>query len=436
MVSLLRKVSNIFCSRVPVPTKLDELARQVQMSEFGFSTVTQTRAALQLSTVERCISVISNMAACIPVHVVKMTKGGYERVDRDHPAWWLLNSCSDASNPYADDAVPAFFWRQAASRQTLFSGNSCLPIDRNQRNQAVRLELQRVATSCKPAYGHNNERYYDYFDRYGRHYELTPFDVLHFRHAPPDGFIGVSPVITGSASMALSASAEDRAHQLMDDGRPAGFIQIPSALTPDNKTEIQESFRRQHTVEKHRVGVLTHGAEWKTFGFDAQALELLQTREFQVTELCRWFGVPPHLVFQGKEKSQNTAAQLLVEFLIVTMIPYLTAMCNVLESRLLTYSETHRAQYSLWFDRDALESADPTSFNATLIRRLQNGAMTINDWRDILRQPHVPYGDEPLIMGSQMVPLGTAVNPPENPAKDGNPTDPTKKDNVDVPTSN
>lgn len=55
--------------------------------------------------------------------------------------------------------------------------------------------------------------------------------------------------------------------------------------------------------DEYNVGILSGGADWKQYGFSADAIQLLQTRKFQVNEMCRWFGVPPHMLYEIENKA-------------------------------------------------------------------------------------------------------------------------------------
>lgn len=381
----------------------------------------QYQSSLNLSTVHRCITLISNIIAAIPVRVVRWNSStGYETVET-HPVSHLLTYCSNPSSPRDALTLPSYVWKQTAMAQLLGSGNACLPIKRDNNYKPLALYLAAAPASCKPQKQQRDPlRYYEYVDDYAKLSYLTTEDVLHFRIHAADGFIGVSPIVIGASSMNITKNAEVRSDTMVRNGRPEGFLQFPQIIQPDQKKEIREEWRKLHmNPDEYNVGILSGGADWKQYGFSADAIQLLQTRKFQVNEMCRWFGVPPHMLYEIEKQSYSTASQLMAEFLQSTIIPYLEMWRTTIRHQLFTYIEYRREGYDVVFDIDELSRADQALYTTTLIKHLQNALLTVNDIRDNFRRPRVEHGDDPMMMASQLAPLGT------NPY---NPTDPTKKD--------
>lgn len=380
----------------------------------------QSSNPLELSTVFRCITLISNIIAAIPVRVVRFNSStGYETVET-HPVSHILSYCSNPSSPRSPTAMPAFLWKQIAMTQLLASGNACLPITRGSDYKPIAVSIAASPSSCLPQKQQIDPlRYYQYVDDYSRLRYLETEDVLHLRINAHDGFIGKSPIVIGASSMAISTNAEKRADTFVRNGRPEGFLKFDTMLTPQHKTEIREEWRKLHmNPDDYNVGVLSGGADWKQYGFSAEAIQLLQTRKFQATDTCRWFGVPPHMIYEIEKQSYSTATQLMAEFLQSTIFPYIELWRTTLRMQLFTMMEYRREGYDIVFDTDELSRADLAAYTTTTIQHLHNGIITVNDWRDRLRTKRVEHGDTPMQMSSQLSPLGT------NPY---NPTDPTQK---------
>ena len=387
----------------------------------------QYQSSLNLSTVHRCITLISNIVAAIPVRVVRWNSStGYETIET-HPVAQLLTYCSNPSSPRDALTLPSYVWKQTAMAQLLGSGNACLPIKRDNNYKPTAVFIAASPASCKPQKQQRDPlRYYEYVNDYANLSYLTTEDVLHLRIHAADGFIGVSPIVIGGSSMNITKNAEVRSDTMVRNGRPEGFLQFPQIVHPDQKKEIREEWRKLHmNPDEYNVGILSGGADWKQYGFSADAIQLLQTRKFQVNEMCRWFGVPPHMLYEIEKQSYSTASQLMAEFLQSTIIPYLELWRTTIRHQMFSYVEYRREGYDIIFDIDELSRADQALYTTTLIKHLQNALLTVNDIRDNFRRPRVEQGDDPMMMASQLAPLGTDPY---------NPTDPTKKDgdpNVD-----
>ena len=404
--------------RQPIPGSFDDFLRR------------PLTTAEQLSAVHRCATVISSIIASIPVRVVKFSEDKGWTQTLEHPAHWLLNHGSDTFplGSRSPNVVTAFGWKQAAIIQMLYTGNACLPVRRNQRYQVSALSVYTSPKSCIPKYRNDQARthYYEVTDGIGNYRELSPDEVLHLAYFPTDGFMGQSPIDIGLSSFKLTSSAENRSASYVESGRPEGFLSTASTMTDQQKADTRDAWRRIHTDNPNKeVGILSGGMDWKQYGFSAEAIQLLQTRKFQIEEICRWFGVPPHMLYQIEKSSYSTASQLMVEFFQSTIMPLLTSFQASLRQTLFTTAERERAYYDLSFDFDHLFMIDSGTYLPRMTQRLQNGIMTINDWRDTENRPRVPEGDKPLIMASQFAPLSQMFET-QNAEKATNPTDPTK----------
>ena len=413
--------------RQPIPGSFDDFLRR------------PLTTAEQLSAVHRCATVISSIIASIPIRVVKFSEEKGWTQTLDHPAHWLLNHGSDTFplGSRSPNVVTAFGWKQAAIIQMLYTGNSCLPVRRNQRFQVSALSVYTSPKSCLPKYRDDRDRthYYEVTDGVGGYRELPPDDVLHLAYFPTDGFMGQSPIDIGLSSFKLTSAAENRSSSFVSNGRPDGFLTTVGTMTEQQKVETRAAWRRVHSDNPDKeVGILSGGMDWKQYGFSAEAIQLLQTRKFQIEEICRWFGVPPHMLYQIEKSSYSAASQLMVEFFQSTIMPLLASFKSSLRTTLFTTAERERAYYDLSFDLDQLYMIDSSTYLPRMTQRLQNGVMTINDWRDTENRPRVPEGDKPLVMASQFAPL-SSMFATTDPNKVTNPTDPTKPADQGNPTN-
>lgn len=386
--------------------------------------ITASDEADTLSAVNRCITLIANILSAVPIYVKKFSDSkGWEAVP-DHPVQYLLSETSDVNDPYHDTTVFAHHWRFSSVLQMLLTGNSCLNIYRNERFQPIKLEFNISPRKLVP---HIEPRTlaqrYEFFNGYRLSY-LDKSQVLHFAYMPLDGFVGRSPIQIGLDSFRTTSLAEKRSAENMRKGRPEGFITSKGVLDEPKRKEIRDEFEKIHTEERKRVGVLYGDMNWIPYGFSPADMELLSTRKFQLEETCRWFGVPPHMLYTGDKNSYNLAAQLLIEFMQSTIYPMAKQLANSMLMRLFTVSERRRAGYALYFDFDELFRYDSSTYLPAMVQRLQNGIITPNDWRDSECRVRVPDGEKPIIMASQFAPMSqmfatTDVN------KVANPTDPT-----------
>ena len=131
---------------------------------------------------------------------------------------------------------------------------------------------------------------------------LTDYEVLHvYGLTLPGQARGLSPIgdYVAKNAVALGLSAEKYASALYaNDATPGGYISAPSVKTKEEADRLKEQWAKAHQgVDKAlSPAVFGGGAEWRQVAFEPEATQLVQSRGFQVEEICRIYGVPPHMV--------------------------------------------------------------------------------------------------------------------------------------------
>lgn len=138
------------------------------------------------------------------------------------------------------------------------------------------------------------------------HQRLTPAEVVHIPYQVVLGQArGLNPIDAAKESIGLALAADQFGSAFFGNGAtPGGFIKFPLGAEPDAAeiTRLKKDFQRKYVGARQSfaVGALTGGAEWQqneTSNRDSQFLEL---REFQVEDIGRLYGVPPHMI--GSQK--------------------------------------------------------------------------------------------------------------------------------------
>jgi HK97 family phage portal protein len=123
--------------------------------------------------------------------------------------------------------------------------------------------------------------------------------------------------------------------------------------------------------------VLTEGLEAQEISLSADDAQLLEARQFQVVDIARAFGVPPHMI---GETSASTSWGSGIEsmsrgFVTYTLQPHLVRIEQELNRKLFPRDPTRFIQ----FDRDALIEGDSTA-QANYFRAALGGPGTGPAW--------------------------------------------------------
>ncbi|MGC6766741.1 phage portal protein, partial [Escherichia coli] len=88
---------------------------------------------------------------------------------------------------------------------------------------------------------------------------------------------------------------------------------FPLAAHISNKTRIL----------KIKPMILEMGLKWQQISLSAEDAQFLETRKFQLEEICRIFRVPLHMVQNTDRATFNNIENLGIGFINYSLVPYL-----------------------------------------------------------------------------------------------------------------
>jgi len=169
--------------------------------------------------------------------------------------------------------------------------------------------------------------------------------IQHIRgYRLPGSAVGESVIANARRSFGISESAETVGANFFENGiTPSGVLQVPQLPAQVSKEvveRIRDTFSERYagTGNARKPMVLTGGTTWEQITLNPSDAQFLETREFQVEEVCRWFRVPPHKVQRiAGNASQGGGAgleQMALEFAQDGLLPW-TVRLERADSRLL-----------------------------------------------------------------------------------------------------
>ena len=278
------------------------------------------KKALSFSAVWAAVRVISDGVSCSPWEVFE-DAGNTKKKLTDHPVHRLLRV-----RPNTEMTSKTF--RATLCAHVLLWGNAFAEIERARNGNPIALwpiQPERV-TIKRDA---NLELVYIVTNEGAPPAELSARDILHFKGLSHEGVVGYSVVTQARESIALGMAAESMGAAFFgNDARPAVAFQYPNELGEDERKNLKESIETLYGAAKNswRPIVLEGGMKIETITMPLQDAQFLETRKFQVTEIARWFRVPPHMLadmeratftnieHQGREYIRDTLRNWTVTF--------------------------------------------------------------------------------------------------------------------------
>ena len=359
------------------------------------------RSALQMSTVYACVRVIAETIASLPLHVYERTDTGSVKA-YDHPLYFLLH---DEPN----SEMTSFVLRETMLSHLLLWGNAYCQILRNGRGHILGLYplLPDRMTVDRDSAG---KLTYDYMTRDSVTVRLRPEDVLHIPGLGFDGIMGYSPIALEKNAIGLGIAAEEYGSKFFSNGAmPAGVLTHPN--TVKNPAALRESWNAAYggSANSGKVAILEEGMTFERISMPNNEAQFLESRKFQVSEICRIYRVPPHMVGDLEHATFSNIENQSISFAVHTIRPWLVRIEQSMNRAL--FSDKEKGSFYVRFNIDGLMRGDYKSRMEGYAIGRQNGWLSTNDIRDLENMNPVPdeEGGNALLVNGNMIPIIAAM---------------------------
>ena len=339
--------------------------------------------ALTTSAVYACVRVLSETIASLPLHVYRRTGQGKEKA-MEHNLYYLLH---DEPNP----EMTSFVLRETLMGHLLLWGNAYAQIIRDGRGKVVAL-YPLLPDRMEVGRTESGELYYCYL-KDGQEYLLCREEVLHIPGLGFDGLVGYSPIAMAKNAIGMALATEEYGSRLFaNDARPSVVLEHPGILKDPEK--IRDSWNQIYrgSENAHKVAVLEEGMQVKTLSMPPEQAQFLETRKFQIEEICRIFRVPPHLVGNLDRATFSNIEHQSISFVVHTIRPWLVRLEQAFNKAL--FSEKEKGDYFTSFVVDGLLRGDYASRMQGYSVGIQNGFMSPNDVRSLENMNPIPDEEE------------------------------------------
>lgn len=370
----------------------------LQFSGIGSYT---TNKALLLSTVYRCVEVISDSVAQLPLEPYLIDDNGYKTKFISHPSYYILNREPNAF-------MSRFSFMKSMVVSMLLKGNAYAYIERDKKGDVVALHLLD-ADLVVPSYTSNNLKTLSYsVSGIGK---VEPCDIIHLLNFSYDGIIGVSTLKHASQTLGLATDAEAQAQGFFKGGcNLAGILKVQSILNDKQKNALKSGWQTAFNASNgtpNGVAVLEGNMDFQPITVNPSDAQLLETRQFNVIDICRFFGISPVKAFDLSKASYSTVEATQLAFLTDTLQPLLEKIELEFERKLFKPSE--KKNIDVRFDTSVLLRTDKQSQAEYYSKLFSIGVLSVNEIRRQLDLSAIECGDKTFVQVNIM-PLDKAVN--------------------------
>ena len=288
-------------------------------------------SAIQVSAVYACVRVIAETIASLPFHVYEATDEG-NRKATEHPLYRLIH---DEPNK----EMTSFILRETLLAHLLLYGNAYCQIIRTGRDRIDsiypllpdKMEVDRDAGGLLT---------YTYTTSDGKRWRLDPRDVLHIPGLGFDGVMGYSPIALEKSAIGLGIAAEEYGSKFFSNGaRPSGILTHPNTVKDPAALRASWNAAYGSSSNASRVAVLEEGMTFVPLSLPNNEAQFLETRKFQVSEICRIFRVPPHMIGDLNRATFSNIEHQSIDFAVHTIRPWLVRIEQAINRALFSDKE-------------------------------------------------------------------------------------------------
>jgi HK97 family phage portal protein len=350
--------------------------------------------ALTYSAVWGCVRVISQSLAGVGWHVFERSADGRSKLAIEDNERWLLDL-------QANPEMSAFDWRQVLLKDALTWGNGYAEIERTNAGRPAwlwRIAPARVA----PVRDDSGRLWYEVDNGRGQTpSHLDPANVFHLKGLGPDGLVGYSVVQMARRTIQLGLQEEQWGCDVFGKGpMPGGVVKIPQKMNPEQRREFRRSFEEVYSgaAGRRRIIVLSDGVEFDPATLPNDDAQFLESRRFQVGEVCRFYGVPPHKLADLERATFSNIEEQEIAFVRDCLLPWARRLES--EADLKLYSPVRRGRRFTRLCLDELQRGNATTQTETVAKKVASSIMTPNECREELGMNPRPGGDVLLAQGA------------------------------------
>jgi HK97 family phage portal protein len=372
-------------------------------------------SAMQLAAAWACVRLKSRTVGTLPIAVYEKLTDGTRREASGH---WLYGLVHDSPNA---DQTAAEFWQGMVACIDLW-GNAYAKKEVGAGGRVTSLTPLR-SDRMQVFVDQTGARRYRYSNPWGAQDDWTEEEVFHIRGFTVGGPVGLSAISYGRQTLGAAAAADEAAAKVFANGMmSSGFVQptLGAKSTPEQRAEMMTLFQKfAGSSQAGRVMPLPDGWAFNPVTMNPEDAQLLETRSFNVEEICRWFDVLPVLIGHaaaGQTMWGSGIEQLMIGWLTLNLRPLLASIEQAIEKQLLPAGM--RTNIYPEFNLDGLLRADSAGRAALYSVQAQNGLKTRNEMRRRENDPPLPGGDL-LTVQSNLIPLEKLGETPPTPTPDG-----------------
>lgn len=365
------------------------------------------RESLHLSAYYACIRNIGEDVAKLPLIVYEQLDRGKKRRP-DLPIYSILHDAPNAE-------MTSFTFRSVLTSHSIGWGNGYAEIERNGIGEPVAL-WPLIPEDVTPK--RVNGRIVYEVRRNGASPDTLESDqMFHIPGLGYDGLVGHSPAWLAAQSIGIALATQKFSGSFFGNGAwMSGALKHPAKLSNQGLENLRSSIKARHAGAENAFGILIlqEGMDWVNTSIPPKDALLVDSRYFDVEDICRWFRMPPHKVGHLlRAQGWSTLEQTNIDYLTDTLMPWLVRWEQEIKRKLIRKPGLFSEHLV-----DGLLRADTTTRYTAYKTAIDARFMTPNEVRERENMNPIEGGDELQIPQGAAVPDKPQDEPKDKPEDD------------------
>lgn len=316
---------------------LGALAGQQGGSKSGANVTWQT--AMQVGAAFACARVIAEGLAQVPFKLFREKSGGGREPAKDHKLYKLLTR-------RPNEWQTSFEFREMLALHLVFCNNAYVWINRSAGRVLELLPYQPQQVTVK-----RNGWAVRYLitTSTGEQIEIPAGDMWHLRGPSWDGVVGLDAVKLAREAIGLALAIEEHSARMFSNGAiVGGTLSTEKDLKEDQVKLLRKTWEETQggVANAFKTAIMWGGLKWTPRGMMSDNAQMIESRRFQVEEVCRHFRVMPIMVgYSDKTATYASAEQMFLAHVVHTLGPWYARVEQSAEANLLTEKELDAGYY-------------------------------------------------------------------------------------------
>ncbi len=360
--------------------------------------------ALRVAAVWSCVRVLSETIASLPISLYEKDENNQKKVKSDNPLNALI---SQQPSPLFN----SFMFFERIMVDLSLDGNFYAYIERNNGGFPVGLHPIKcndvdVFISPKGRGVYYEIKESDSSNSYPKTGRVAGIDMIHVKGLSTNGIQGKSPIQVAAETLGIALALDKHAGAYFKNGSQlGGILKHPGTLKPETAKRLRESWSNNYsgTSNTGKTAILEEGMDFQARTIPNNQAQFIESRQYQISDICRLFRVPNHLVNDLSNATYSNIEAQQIDFVVHTITPWIKRIESELNAKLVPFKKRGTEYFK--FNLTAILRGDSKA-RADYYRTLVNiGVMSPDEVRKLEDLNSVGGASEDYYMQSNMLPI-------------------------------